>query len=81
MSIRPKREKRIKDSQDKSFDVLAHAKQTIASYHERCKCVVTSSKWQKHETFCPIWKNGRIAELKAKLKQLESDAYLDSQPF
>lgn len=38
--------------------------------HELCKCQAGEGKWKHHQTYCPIWKNGRIAELENAVKEV-----------
>lgn len=52
---------------DEYFDSVGFAKKKISQHHESCKCVVASDNWEKHEQHCPVWKNGRIAELEELL--------------
>ena len=34
-----------------------------ADFYELCKCQAEAMDWENHQQYCPIWKNGRIAEL------------------
>jgi len=40
---------------------------------ELCKCLTKTQEWQHHKEYCPIWKNGKIRELKQALKGYVSD--------
>ena len=38
---------------------------------ESCRCVVLKPDWKHHQTYCPIWKNGKIAELESFIRDFE----------
>ena len=39
-------------------------------YRELCKCLTKTPEWEYHRTYCPVWKNGRIAKLEELLERL-----------
>ena len=69
---------------DEYLDSIEFAKKKIIQDHESCKCGIVSGEfelkkhmWQHHKQYCPVWKNGRIAELEGEisifLNHYESD--------
>ena len=40
--------------------------------HELCKCLTKTPDYQHHKQYCPVWKNGRIADLELKYRNLDS---------
>lgn len=77
--------KDIEKEADEFFDAIEFSKRKIIKDHESCKCNFAALDWQKetsewdhHKQYCPVWKNGRIAELEDFLKHV---VYLKEEDY
>ena len=59
------------------FDQEKHEKTRIMNC-ELCKCLTKTPEWKHHKQYCPVWKNGRIAELEAVLVRFKDGAGIES---
>lgn len=86
MSIRPEREKKIKNSSDlnRNNDWLQRQIKNMKAdtrLHELCKCLTKTPEPKYHKKHCPVWKNGRIAELETALEQIIYDYDVEDERF
>ena len=48
--------------------------QNDTKLQELCKCLTKTPEWKYHKQYCPVWKNGRIAELEKKSHRIVNES-------
>jgi len=71
----------IPDEIKSSADLMNKLAGKNSRLHELCKCLTKTPERKYHEEYCPVWKNGRIAELEKGLEQAIYDYDIDDLQF